>query len=632
MLDRFALRLAAVGALAAAAACTDRDPTGPGIPRHAAPTRPHLSIAVSSPEIAMLSVEVTAPDLRDALVYDLDLQDGRSESSLALPAGAERRLVIRGHDRYGEVTHEGEAFVEKVAEGENPYIEAELKPVGEGKEARAEIGLVGEEPREATIELRAEQREPLEGESFLIKAAVLDPSGKPLDVRPDELHWAVSDPRGAHVQPLFREDVIAEILAMQAVGEVRISATYRDHISWIYIYIQRNPYVAVSAGSSHSCALRQNGDAYCWGNNSRGQLGTTAVPSTSCSGTVLCRSATPVYVAGYAFTAISAAGNDTCALTSVGQIYCWGNNYSGQLGDGTVGGQSPTPVLVKSKVTFIAVTTGYSHACGLASTGAAFCWGDNGSGQLGTGNTTASPVPVLVQGGLHFRSLSAGGGHSCGIADISKETIYPAAAAAAGAPRTLASTTQMVCWGSSYWGQLGNGQSGAGVFATLPVAVNGGGAFATLGDYESSNTSCAITASGTGYCWGDNYTGQLGTGNTTPVATPAAVAGGLSFTGLGTSSFHSCGVTTASDIYCWGFNGYGQLGNPTSAGTASNVLSLVPVVGGHKFSQVTVGFNHSCGLRTDGRILCWGTYSGGELGNGMTGLFPSWTNTPVLVL
>ena len=103
-----------VCALVVAAACTDREPTGPGIPRHGVPTPPRAAIAVSLPEIALLSVEVTGPDLKEALVYNPELQDGKSEGSLALPAGYERSVTIRGHDRYGEVTHVGQVYVEKV--------------------------------------------------------------------------------------------------------------------------------------------------------------------------------------------------------------------------------------------------------------------------------------------------------------------------------------------------------------------------------------------------------------------------------------------------------------------------------------------------------------------------------------
>lgn len=623
----------AAGALVAAAACTDRDPTGPGIPRHGAPTVPHLSIAVSSPDVALLSVEVTAPDLKEALVYDLSLQDGKSETSLALPAGAERRLVIRGHDRYGEVTHVGEVYLEKVGEGESDYLKAELKPVKEGKGVWAEIGLVGEEPQEAVIQLYAKQREPLEGESVVLQASVLDPSGKPLDVRPDELHWVVSDPRGGLARPATEKDgLLAVFQAANAVGVLKVGVVFKDHINWIDIYIRRNPYTTVSAGSSHTCALRSNGWAFCWGNNYRGQLGTAAVPSissSSCSPMSLCRSATPRWVGGYAFTAISAAGNNTCGLTSTGAIYCWGSNYAGQLGDGTFGGQSPTPVLVKGSVVFRSVTVGYSHVCGLDANGYAYCWGRNGEGQLGNGTTRDSALAGLVGGGMRFRAISAGGAHTCGIAD---RQMYDAGLGGGGM-RTLGGGTQMYCWGSGFAGQLGNGTTGTGVQVSWPTPVSSSTGFTGLGDYESSNSSCALTVLGAGWCWGDNYTGQLGTGSTTPETTPASVKGGLAFTGLSISSFHACGVTTGNDAYCWGFNGYGELGNATSAGTSSTVNAPVPVVGGHKFTQVSVGFNHSCAVRTDGRILCWGIYSGGELGNGMTGPTPtSYTYTPQLVL
>src|SRR6266571_3299925 len=136
---------------------------------------------------------------------------------------------------------------------------------------------------------------------------------------------------------------------------------------------------ALAAGGSLTCALTSSGAAYCWGD------GRT----------------TPVAVAeGWTFSAI-AIGGHFCALTTSGAAYCWGYNAYGQLGDGTTT-NSNTPVAVVGGHSFVALAVGAVHTCGLTSVGTAYCWGDNGDGPLGDGSTTSSATPVAVVGGHHF--------------------------------------------------------------------------------------------------------------------------------------------------------------------------------------------------------------------------------------
>src|SRR2546425_524199 len=191
---------------------------------------------------------------------------------------------------------------------------------------------------------------------------------------------------------------------------------------------------AVTAGYSHTCGLATVAGAapYCWGGNGSGQLG---------DGTTMSQSS-PVLVqtpAGVSFTALTAGTAQTCGVTAAGVAYCWGANGSGQLGDGTTTSRS-TPVLVQSPpgVTSTAVGAGASHAGGVTAAGAAYCWGGNGSGQLGDGtNTTNRLTPVLVQApaGESFKAVTAGAVHTCGV--------------------TAAGTAY--CWGRNVEGQLGDG-------------------------------------------------------------------------------------------------------------------------------------------------------------------------------
>ena len=137
------------------------------------------------------------------------------------------------------------------------------------------------------------------------------------------------------------------------------------------------------------------------------------------------------------FNAVSAGVYHTCGLTTGGAIYCWGNNRAGELGNGAVSYVNSSPVLVSGESSFVAIAAGYQYSCGLTTGGAAYCWGDNASGQLGNGNSTSSGVPVPVAGGLNFMALSAGYFHACG----------------------LTRDGAAYCWGDNSVGELGDGST-----------------------------------------------------------------------------------------------------------------------------------------------------------------------------
>jgi alpha-tubulin suppressor-like RCC1 family protein len=267
--------------------------------------------------------------------------------------------------------------------------------------------------------------------------------------------------------------------------------------------------------------------------------------------------ATPVPVAGgQRFLTVSAGGRHACGVS--GPVACWGDNSSGQLGNGTLTNSS-VPVIALLPIGNVPVETvsaGSNHTCAIERRGAfagilfVFCWGDNSSGQLGNGTMTNSATPVSVSTPQEWL-VSAGTLYSCALG-------FPSAAS---------------CWGNNGADQLGNGTT---VNSATPVPVSGALIFASLsagalhacGPVNSSVNGAAFSYA---YCWGDNSSGQLGNGTTTNNAMPIVVAGGLNFAAVSAGGRHTCGVigiasnlpspTAAGAVYCWGDNTFGQLGN-----------------------------------------------------------------------
>ncbi|MGH7516172.1 MAG: Ig-like domain-containing protein [Gemmatimonadales bacterium] len=254
-------------------------------------------------------------------------------------------------------------------------------------------------------------------------------------------------------------------------------------------------FASVSVGSSHTCGRTTGGLGYCWGSNVAGQLGggTSALSSTV---PVAVSMPTPLQV-----VALSAGSSHNCAVASDARAYCWGDNISGELGDGTTVRRS-VPVAVAPPVgqtTPLAFTTlglGANHSCGRTAAGVIYCWGANGSGQLGDGSTTGHRVPAPVLAVVAFESVAAGLEHTCG----------------------LGPTGSAYCWGDNLFGQLGDGTV---TDRPLPTVVAGGLAFTRLS--AGSGHTCGVTPDGRPHCWGINVSGQLGNGTTEPSRVPLPV-------------------------------------------------------------------------------------------------------------
>lgn len=343
---------------------------------------------------------------------------------------------------------------------------------------------------------------------------------------------------------------------------------------------------AIAAGNNHTCALRSTGQVFCWGLNAQGQLG---------DGTTTA-SLTPVEVTSLAgqVSAIAAGDAHTCALTTGGGVKCWGNNANGQLGNGT-STFSTTPVDVVGLTSGVmSIGTGDNHSCAGMTGGGVKCWGWGTRGQLGQGSILSSLTPVDVQGlpaGATAPVISAGFQFTC-------------AAMSDGSAR---------CWGRNQSGQLGVGTT----IAQSTVAVQPVGLGAGVTDIVNGGVHACAVQNGGVKCWGLNTAGQVGNGTATPaVNSPASAIGISTAVGVAAGGAHSCALLSNGSVSCWGLNQEGELGIGNQ--TLNNVTTPTALTGLTGQVEIRSGVQHVCALGGDETIRCWGINTYGQLGSGDT--------------
>jgi alpha-tubulin suppressor-like RCC1 family protein len=338
--------------------------------------------------------------------------------------------------------------------------------------------------------------------------------------------------------------------------------------------------------------------ATAWGLNSSGQLGdgTTAGPEKCGTSQEAC-STTPVAVSGLSGVSAVAAGTvHSLALLEDGTVKAWGENNSGQLGDGT-NNPSDVPVAVSGLSGVVAIAAGSGHSLALLEDGTVRAWGANGEGQLGDGNETNSDVPVQVSGLSHVKAIAAG-------ADFSL---------------ALLEDGTVMGWGNDSSGQLGDGHE---TTTNVPVAVSGlSGAVAIA---AGASDGVALLENGTVKAWGENAQGQLGNGSTTSSDVPVAVSGLSGVSAISAGGRFNLALLGDGTVKSWGGNGDGELGDGTSTGpemcgeppTLPCAKTPVAVSGLSGVSAIAAGEHHALALLGSGALVAWGNNGRGELGDG----------------
>jgi len=358
----------------------------------------------------------------------------------------------------------------------------------------------------------------------------------------------------------------------------------------------------VAVGEHHVCALTQAGEPYCWGDDYYGRLGRGGLDQWR----RWTAHRLPQRVAGeQRFVELVAGARQTCGRTAGNEVYCWGDASTGGIGRG-----SPNPMAVSSpqridgNPEIVQLSSGYTHVSGLTSDGQVLTWGNNFTGQVGDGthgvvNFRFSPTAAETE--ARFSSVGAGNDHTCALTEhgevwcwgrndgpiiLSEEPMHPEVfpvpvlhgdlrftQIAAGERNTcaLVDNGQLYCWGGNHFRHAG---APGAEFLLEPTRVEDAPSFTRI--KAASYHACGVDPDGNAFCWGGNGMGELGIEGTLDercdvstsswcTATPTLVRGGHRWAHLDLMGNHpraptTCGVTTEGALYCWGSNWDGKLG------------------------------------------------------------------------
>lgn len=350
----------------------------------------------------------------------------------------------------------------------------------------------------------------------------------------------------------------------------------------------------ISAGSGHVCALLEDREVRCWGNNTLGQLGdesriTANLPRKS----ILLNTIWP-YI-----DAVAAGSNHTCVLLTNGAVACWGENAFGTLGGGD-NSESLNLVLVNGMPeASTAIRGGDRYTCVITVSGGVYCWGKNEYGQIGDGTQIDRFAPVAVQGlASGVQQLSTATDHTCAL---------------------LEADGSIQCWGENGVGQLGTGTTERSL---VPTAVAGLDVRVQAIDSAGSHT-CALTVEGAVYCWGSNQYRQLGVrgivSSTVPIPIPELQS---EVTQIAIGPGHGCALTVAGAVICWGYGNW-----QFAAAEAIEAEAHPQVISGLErgVRAIAAGGFSTCVILDTGAVKCWGENNGGQLGDG------TWTSSSLPV-
>jgi alpha-tubulin suppressor-like RCC1 family protein len=364
----------------------------------------------------------------------------------------------------------------------------------------------------------------------------------------------------------------------------------------------------ISNGGQHTCIVKhqdaKEDSIWCWGSNSSGQLGNGTFTDSALPVEVSRASFVPPLATGDHIVEVRAGAEHTCARTTRGQVYCWGSNGSGQLG--VVENPTAMPLVpipnsnIPRHVVFdnpldvtVQLATGASHTCATTEDGDAHCWGANGYGQLGDGTKISRPIPAEVVGLSQVKETVPGNQHTCMITQDGR----------------------LFCLGSNQLGQIGLGRTVLESLTPVQITNVTSAKDVTAGQQHT----CVIRADQSVWCWGYNISGSVGTGTENDyIFDPVEVSKGSAVI-TGSSGFHTCALVKSNggELWCWGADQSGQVGVPNSVDGIVRAPTRALITGAT--DRIAVGTAHSCAVTKDGSLWCWGNNDNGQLGIGTVG-------------
>ena len=392
-------------------------------------------------------------------------------------------------------------------------------------------------------------------------------------------------------------------------------------------------FIQLSVGTDFVCAVQNDGNVKCWGENGSGQLGRDSTTNVGAAVGEMA-SLTPINLGSGRTARMVAIGvAHACALLDNNTVKCWGDNTNGQLGqgntiafgDGSGNAMSSLAAIDLGTTTAVSnIAVGNNFSCALFADGKVKCWGKNNVGQLG--------LSVADDRGDGASEM----GTSLPFIDLGINKTATAITAADSSACAILNDGTVKCWGSNTNGELGQGNTdaigaatGTTVAAANPVNLGAGKTAAAIA--AGANHVCALLNDATVKCWGDNFVGQLGQGSTTDVGTTTGQMAALTAIDLGTGltaksidagGETSCALLSNNTLKCWGENGDGQLGlgdtanRGDAAGEMADALPAVNVGASKTVVAVSVGASNSCALLNDVTVKCWGANASGQLGQG----------------
>jgi hypothetical protein len=327
---------------------------------------------------------------------------------------------------------------------------------------------------------------------------------------------------------------------------------------------------------------------FTWGNNNSGLLGDNSTDSKTSPNTTVGGGITWKSLAA-SQGATTGSSNFGAAIKSDGTLWTWGNNSLGQLGDGTVVARS-SPGTTVGGGNWKQISCGYGHIAGIKTDGTLWTWGRDFYGALGTGgNNSRSSPNTTIGGGSDWKQIATG--LDCNAALKVDGTLY--------------------VWGKNNVGQLGDNTSAS---KNSPVSISGGGTTwkSLWSGGSASNFMAAIKTDGTLWTWGGNASGQLGDGTVVNKSSPNTTAGGgTNWKQVAIGASFIAAIKTDGTLWTWGGNASGQLGNNSTTDRSSPNTTAG---GGTAWKQTSAGTLFAAAIKTDGTLWAWGSNFFGELG------------------